>query len=216
MSPPSLSTSTAKLANTASGSQAENGMTSSDIVLANALVGETTISLVLEVRVTRLAITDGEVTSALLNDVLTTQLPRVSLEEYEKALQSTKRGYKIVQQRDLTEIYINPYNIEWMRAWNANMDIQVCLDYHAVITYITDYYAKEDSGLIDLINSVLTQEASEDTKERMKTVANTFMTHRQIGEAEAIYRLLPNMTLKNSNIGCQWLAVGKRSETSRR
>ena len=73
-------------------------MTSSDIVLANALVGETTISLVLEVRVTRLAITDGEVTSALLNDVLTTQLPRVSLEEYEKALQSTKRGYKIVQQ----------------------------------------------------------------------------------------------------------------------
>ena len=103
---------------------------------------------------------------------------RMRLDEYEKALTSTKRGYKVVQQRDLTEICINPYNIEWMRAWNANMDIQICLDYHAVITYITDYYAKADSGLMDLINSVLTQEASEDTKERMKTVANTFMTHR--------------------------------------
>ena len=106
------------------------------------------------------------------------EIAGVSLDEYEKALTSTKRGYKVVQQRDLTEIYINPYNIEWMRAWNANMDIQICLDYHAVITYITDYYAKADSGLMDLINSVLTQEASEDTKERMKTVANTFMTHR--------------------------------------
>ena len=131
------------------------------------------------------------------------EIAGVSLAEYEEALKYTKSGYKIVQQRDLTEIYINSYNIEWMRAWNANMDIQLCLDYHAVITYITDYYAKEDSGLMDLINSVLTQEASEDTKERMKTVANTFMTHRQIGEAEAIYRLLPNMTLKNSNVSCQ-------------
>ena len=65
---------------------------------------------------------------------------------------------------------------------------------------------------MDLINSVLEQDASEDTKERMKTVANTFMTHRQIGEAEAIYRLLPNMTLKNSNVACQWLATGKRAE----
>jgi hypothetical protein len=50
----------------------------------------------------------------------------------------------------------------------------------------------------------------------MKMVANTFMTHRQIGEAEAVYRLLPNMVLKNSNVTCQWLSVGKRSEMSKR
>ena len=50
----------------------------------------------------------------------------------------------------------------------------------------------------------------------MKAVANTFMTHRQIGEAEAVYRLLPNMVLKNSNVGCQWLSVGYRSELSKR
>ena len=50
----------------------------------------------------------------------------------------------------------------------------------------------------------------------MKIVANTFLTHRQIGEAEAVYRLLPNMVLKNSNVTCQWLSVGKRSEMSKR
>ena len=48
---------------------------------------------------------------------------------------------------------------------------------------------------MELINSVLEQESSETAKERMKAVANTFLTHRQIGEAEAVYRLLPNMVL---------------------
>ena len=69
---------------------------------------------------------------------------------------------------------------------------------------------------MELINSVLKQDPSDTAKERMKKVANTFMTHRQIGEAEAVYRLLPNMVLKNSNVACQWLAVGKRSEMSKR
>ena len=45
---------------------------------------------------------------------------------------------------------------------------------------------------------------------------NTFLTHRQIGEAEAIYKLLPNMLLKNSNVACQWLSVGRQSDMSKR
>ena len=50
----------------------------------------------------------------------------------------------------------------------------------------------------------------------MKKVANTFLTHRQIGEAESAYKLLPNMVLKNSNIACQWLSVGKIFELTKR
>ena len=140
----------------------------------------------------------------------------VTLQEYEEALSFTKTGYKVVIERDLTEIFINSYNAEWMEASDGNMDMQPCFDYHATITYITDYYAKDDTGLLELINSVLQQDTSESTKERMKTVANTFLTHRQIGEAEAVYRLLPNMVLKNSNVTCQWLSVGKRAEMSKR
>ena len=50
----------------------------------------------------------------------------------------------------------------------------------------------------------------------MKLIANTFMTHRQIGEAEAVFRLLPNMLMKQSNVACQWISVGRRSEQSKR
>ena len=41
---------------------------------------------------------------------------------------------------------INNYNPEWIKAWNGNMDLQVCLDSFAVSTYITDYYTKDESG----------------------------------------------------------------------
>ena len=140
----------------------------------------------------------------------------VSLEEYEEALSYTKTGYKVTIERDLTEMYVNSYNVEWIEAWNGNMDMQPCFDYHATITYITDYYGKDDTGLMELINSVVKQDTSENTKKRMKMIANTFMTNRQIGEAEAVYRLIPNMVLKNSNVSCQWLSVGKRSEMSKR
>ena len=42
----------------------------------------------------------------------------------------------------------------------------------------------------------------------MKVVANTFLTQRQIGEAEANYRLISNFTLLMSNIRCQFVATG--------
>ena len=140
----------------------------------------------------------------------------VTLEEYENALSFTNVGYKIVHERDVTEIYINTYNKEWIRAWNGNMDMSPCLDYHAVITYISDYFGKDDTGLMELIKTVVKENDCQTTKEQMKLVANTFMTHRQIGEAEAVYRLLPNMVMKQSNVTCQWLSIGRRSEQSKR
>ena len=115
-----------------------------------------------------------------------------------------------------SEIYINSYNIEWIRAWDDNMDIQVVLDYFAVITYVTDYYAKDDSGTMEVIKAALEQTNTHDLKEKMRTISNIFMTHRQMGEAEAVYRLLPSMTLKKSNVTCQWVSLGTKDERSSR
>lgn len=59
--------------------------------------------------------------------------------DYYAALRVSTRGTVIVLKRNIREIFVNNYNAEWLNAWNANMDIQVCLDYFGVITYITDY-----------------------------------------------------------------------------
>ena len=144
------------------------------------------------------------------------QLADVSYDEYIKAISTSKTGYTVVLQRDLDEVYINPYNTEWLRAWDGNMDIQIVLDYFAVITYVTDYYAKDDSGTMEIIKATLAQTDSKDLKERMKIIANTFLTHRQMGEAEAVYRLLPSMLLKKSNVACQWVSLGTKEERSSR
>ena len=50
----------------------------------------------------------------------------------------------------------------------------------------------------------------------MKTVSNAFLTQRQMGEAEAVYKLIPSMTLKQSNIACQWVSLGRQEERSKR
>ena len=140
----------------------------------------------------------------------------VEYDEYLEALGTSNSGYSIVQQRDLDEININSYNIEWIRAWNGNMDIQIVLDYFAVITYVTDYFAKDDTGTMEVIKAALQQSDAKDVKEKMRVVSNAFLTHRQMGEAEAVYKLLPSMTLKKSNVACQWVSLGRKEERTSR
>ena len=70
-------------------------------------------------------------------------------------------------------------------------------------SYVTDYYVKDDTGNMEGIKAALAQTQTNDLKEKMRTVANVFLTHRQMGEAEAVYRLLPSLTLRKSNVTCQ-------------
>ena len=99
------------------------------------------------------------------------------LKLYHDALSVSAAGYRIVLKRDVDEIFVNNYNSEWLFNWNANMDIQFCFDYFAIITYISDYYGKDDSGTVDYIKQAL-NEISEDIRNKLRVVAQTFVTHR--------------------------------------
>ena len=95
------------------------------------------------------------------------------------------------------------------------MDIQPCLDYFGVITYITDYYMKDDSGTLKLIQDVLDKASDEPIKKKLCLVKNTFLTHRQIGESEAYYKLFPHLHLTDSNIGAIFIPTGFKKNRSR-
>ena len=112
--------------------------------------------------------------------------------------------------RDLDEIYINSYNPEWLRAWDGNIDIQPCFDHFAIVTYITEYYSNDETGTVEVLKQVFESNLEDTTKEKMKKIANTFLSHRQIGEAEAFFKLLPDLLLKNSNVRCQWLSLERK------
>ena len=128
--------------------------------------------------------------------------------EYEKAISLSEIGYRLVLERDVDEIFVNNHNEEWIISWNGNIDISFCFDFYAVITYISDYYGKDDSGTLHHIKQALKHANNDDLKSRLSLVAQTFQTHRQIGECEAYFRILPQLHLKDSNVETVFVATG--------
>ena len=136
------------------------------------------------------------------------------IKTYEKALSVSQTGYKIVHKRDINEIYVNNYNPEWIISWNANMDLQLCLDYYAIITYICDYYSKDDSGTMKHIKEALKKAGNDSLQAKLSLVVHQFLTHRQIGESEAFFKILPHLHMKSSNIETVFVPTGFKSNRS--
>ena len=95
------------------------------------------------------------------------------------------------------------------------MDLQVCLDFFAVITYITEYYTKDDTSTMKFLKDALKGSEVETLKEKMILIMNTFMSVRQMGEAEAYYRILPELHLKDSNCTTVYVPNCKKAERSK-
>ena len=130
------------------------------------------------------------------------------LEQYEEALAVNKSGYSIHYRRDVSETMVNTYNPEWISAWNGNMDFQLCLDYFAVITYISEYYSKDDTGTMKVLEEALKESRNEDLRSRLKKTMSVFLTHRQIGESEAYYRVIQSLHMKHSNVATVFAPTG--------
>lgn len=108
---------------------------------------------------------------------------------------------------NLDECYVNNYNAEWIISWNSNMDLQICLGYHELVTYVSDYFSKDDSGTMPFILDALKKVQHQSLQNQLSVVANVFLTHRQIGESEAFYRILPHLHMKFSNMDCIFLPI---------
>ena len=95
------------------------------------------------------------------------------------------------------------------------MDMQICLDFFAVITYITDYYMKDETGVVKDIKEALSQDDSGDLKAKLNLVKNAFLTNRQVGESELYYKMFPTLHLADSNITAEYVPTGFPKNRSR-
>ena len=133
----------------------------------------------------------------------------VTEQDYKKALQISQRGKIVILKREIRDRFINNYNPEWLLGWNGNMDIQLCFDPHAVVTYIADYYGKDESGMTEFLKQALRENRNAATdKDRLHALKQAYLTHRQIGACEAIYRIFPSLHMKDSNITTTFVASG--------
>ena len=135
---------------------------------------------------------------------------KVEKNKYYEALQHSKTGACIILKRQPNEAYINNYNPEWIKAWDGNMDISACLDFFAIITYITDYYTKSETSMMKQITAAVKtcKGRGDDMKAQVKHLVNTFLTSREMGEMEAWYRIIPRLNLSKSNVKCEFVATG--------
>ena len=86
----------------------------------------------------------------------------ISFEDYLHKLQLTEESYILALRHTLkrdtlflkrtpSEIRINNYNSNLLKAWKANMDIQYVLDPYACATYILSYITKGQRGMSRLL-----------------------------------------------------------------
>ncbi len=132
----------------------------------------------------------------------------VSEEQYLKYIGISERGKILVSKRGLNETFVNNFNTEWITAWNANMDIQLALDPYAVITYIVNYVSKDETGITKFLQETLRAKAYGKLRELLKALQSTYLTNRQMGLPEAVYKALCGMRLRDSNVTCINVATG--------
>ena len=147
-------------------------------------------------------------------DVL--QLAKVTPEEYVRVLkESGRKGINVVLARDIDEQFMNNYNPEWLWAWDANIDLQPCFDFFAVITYITEYFTQDKSNTTKFLIEASKQIKNLPFKDQQRRIKNVFLTHRQMGLSEAYVKIFPDMKLKDSNITAMYVPLGKKEDINR-
>ena len=111
-------------------------------------------------------------------------------DEYEWALRSVHTRAVIIHRREPNARWVNQYNEELIRAWNANMDIQFVLDSYACARYLMSYTTKPEREMSLLLEETHKEcrEGNIPVREEMKKLTGTFFNHRQVSVQEAIYR----------------------------
>ena len=139
----------------------------------------------------------------------------VDYDDYEDALKISERGKQIVLRRRPNECFINNYNKHFIKAYQANMDLQFCFDPYAVVTYVCDYWMKDESGMTDFLKEAFKEAKSWENRALLSYLKRTYMSKRQLGKCEAVYRAIPSMKLQGSNIACTFVQSGYPNNQSK-
>lgn len=76
---------------------------------------------------------------------------KLTEDNYILAIRYTLKSYTLFLKRQPSEIRINIYNTNLLKAWRANMDIQYVLDPYACAMYILSYITKGQRGMSKLL-----------------------------------------------------------------
>ena len=114
-------------------------------------------------------------------------------EEYIEAIRTSVKGHgALIIQRKCSEVFINGYNKNVMKAHMANQDFSLCIDENQVAGYIINYLTKNEAGQSKMLRDIDKESATMNLSygEKLKKFADALDQSREVSVQEIVYRLL--------------------------
>ena len=125
-----------------------------------------------------------------------------------------KARFYVIKREPAAEM-VNPYNEHLLRAWRANMDVQVVGSVYGAALYVTHYICKDESQALKQVIAERLASLQQDAtvKQRLRKIGNTLLSHRQLSQQEAAF-LVAGLHLKGSSRATVFVAaIPKRQRT---
>ena len=134
-------------------------------------------------------------------------------ENYILALRHIIKRNTLFLKRLPSEIRINNYNTQLLKAWRANMDMQYVLDPYACATYILSYITKGQRGMSRLLEKATEEVKSgnKDISQKVRHIGNKFLNAVEISAQEAAYLVL-QMPMRRSTREFQFINTSHPDE----
>ena len=111
---------------------------------------------------------------------------------------------------------VNPYNEHLLRAWRANMDVQVVGSVYGAALYVTHYICKDESQVLKQVIAEQLASLQQDAtvKQQLRKIGNTLLSHRQLSQQEAAF-LVAGLHLKGSSRATVFVAAIPKHQRTR-
>ena len=134
--------------------------------------------------------------------------------DYHQAVGTMEKGSQLVLKRQVNERFINYYNPEVQQAWIANTDFQLAFDTYSIVTYMISYVAKDDTGMTKFLQEALKANLSAPLEDKLRAIKLAYFKNKQMSASEAVYRVLPSLHMKQSNIATEFIQTGFKENRS--
>ncbi|XP_026121918.1 uncharacterized protein LOC113104784, partial [Carassius auratus] len=140
----------------------------------------------------------------------------INQEIFECAYKKMTKKTNVVLKRKPSDVWVNQYNKDLLRCWNANMDIQFVVDAYSCIVYIISYISKAEREMGLLLANAQKEahkDGNMDAKQALRKLGSVFLHNREVSAQESVYRLT-NMRLKEGSRKVVFIPTGNSIKMS--
>ena len=132
----------------------------------------------------------------------------INQRDFEKANQLMTKKDSIILKRNPQDVWVNQYNSDLSRAWNANLDIQYITDVYGAVAYVASYISKAEREMGLLLSQAQSEGLHGDAKQSMKTIGQVYLQNREVSAQEACFRVC-NLRLKEGSRKVEFIPLGE-------